>query len=123
MPVSSDGVAIGLITAVQTDTGIWVRRAVSAVARSRCHLVCHWLRDLLPSKYRLVGHAEPRSRRDHSATTGGPGAGTGVGAAPADAGQSSSILQAIWLGPRVATQLTKRSARGMACRVSTVKSN
>ena len=89
MPVSSDGVAIGLITAVQTDTGVWVRRAVSAVARSRCHLVCHWLRDLLPSKYRLVGHTEPRSRRDHSATTGGPGAGTGVGAAPADAGQSS----------------------------------
>ena len=119
MPVSSDGVAIGLITAVQTDTGVWVRRAVSAVARSRCHLVCHWLRDLLPSKYRLVGHAEPRSRRDHSATTGGPGAGTGVGAAPADAGQSLSIPQAILHGPRVATQLTKRSARGMACRVST----
>lgn len=45
-PVPSDGVAPSLITAVQRDVAVWVRRAGSGIARSRCHLACHWLRDL-----------------------------------------------------------------------------
>jgi hypothetical protein len=48
MPVPSDGIASNLITAGQGNIGVWVRRAVSVAAWSRCHLVCHWLRDLLP---------------------------------------------------------------------------
>ena len=43
MPVSSDGIGLSLITAGHRDLGVWVRRAVSAVAWSRCHLLCHWL--------------------------------------------------------------------------------
>jgi hypothetical protein len=43
MPVSSDGIALGPITAGQSDISVWLRRAVSGVAWSRCHLVCHWL--------------------------------------------------------------------------------
>src|ERR1700755_2408818 len=46
MPVSSKVIALGLIAAVQRDTCVWVRRAMSAVAWSRCHFVCHWLQDL-----------------------------------------------------------------------------
>jgi hypothetical protein len=48
MPVSSDGVALGRITAGQRDSGVWARRALSAVAWRRCHLVCHWCRRLRP---------------------------------------------------------------------------
>ena len=62
MPVPSDDVALGLITAVQRDTAVWVRRAVSAAAWSRCHLVRHWLHlpDYLPSERTIAGSGEPR---------------------------------------------------------------
>src|SRR5882672_11208155 len=43
MPDSSHHVALGPITAFQRDTGVWVRRAASAIAWSCCHLLCHWL--------------------------------------------------------------------------------
>ena len=76
---SSYAVASSLIAAVQRDIGVWLRRAVSAVAWSRCHLVCHWLRNLLPSKYGLVDNAEARAQQDYSATIGDPGIGTGIG--------------------------------------------
>ena len=36
-----------LITAVQRDTGVWVRRAASAIVWRRCHLHCYWLPDHL----------------------------------------------------------------------------
>ena len=45
MPVSSDNVASGSITAGQRDTGVRVRRARSAVALGRRHLVCHCLQE------------------------------------------------------------------------------
>jgi len=48
MPVPSDAIGSGRITAGLKDCSIRVRRAVSAVAWGRCHLVCHWLRYLLP---------------------------------------------------------------------------
>jgi hypothetical protein len=43
MPVSSEGIVLGRITAGRSDIGVWVRRAASAVAWMRCHLLCHWL--------------------------------------------------------------------------------
>ena len=43
MPVSSYDVTSSLITVGHRDTGVWLRRAVSAVAWRCCHLVCHWL--------------------------------------------------------------------------------
>ena len=43
MPVPSDAIGLGRITADQRDVSVWVRRALSAVAWGRCHLVCHWL--------------------------------------------------------------------------------
>ena len=49
LTVSSDGIALGRITAGQRNLGVWVRRAVSVVAWRRCHLDCHWL-----SGYRKV---------------------------------------------------------------------
>ena len=55
MPVPSDTVASSLITAVQRDLGVWVRRAVSAVAWRRCHLLCHW--PLSDAKIRAVSPA------------------------------------------------------------------
>jgi hypothetical protein len=42
MPVPSDGIAVGRITAGRNSCGVWVRRAPSATAWRRCHLVCHW---------------------------------------------------------------------------------
>ena len=42
MPVSSDDVVLGRIAAGQRDIGVWLRRAPSAAARGRCHLLCHW---------------------------------------------------------------------------------
>jgi hypothetical protein len=44
MAVSSHDVVLGPITAFQRDAAVWVRRAGSGVAPSRCHLACHWLR-------------------------------------------------------------------------------
>jgi len=43
MPVPSDGVAWGRITAGRKDWRIWVRRAPSAIAWGRRHLLRHWL--------------------------------------------------------------------------------
>jgi hypothetical protein len=40
---SSGGIVLDRITGGQRNICVWVRRAVSAVAWSRCHLVCHWL--------------------------------------------------------------------------------
>src|SRR4051794_1455096 len=48
MPASPDAIGLSLITAVQRHIDVRVRRAASAVAWSRSHLVCHWLEDLLP---------------------------------------------------------------------------
>src|SRR6266851_3196777 len=79
MPVPSDAVASSPITAVQRDIGVWVRRAASAVAWSRSHLLCHWLEDHLPSKRRLLEPCEPKTWRDHGAITDDPGAVTGIG--------------------------------------------
>ena len=39
MPVPSNAIELGRITAGQVDIGVWVPRAVSAVAWGRCHLV------------------------------------------------------------------------------------
>src|SRR6516225_6436966 len=44
MPISSDAIALGRITAGQMDTNVWVGRVVSADAWRRCHLACHWFR-------------------------------------------------------------------------------
>jgi len=43
MAILSDGILLSRITAGQNDIGVWVRRAASAVAWMRCHLLCHWL--------------------------------------------------------------------------------
>jgi len=67
------GIAWCRITAVQRISGVWERRAVSAVAWSSCHLLCHWLQDRLPSDAQLSVLA-PRVRRDHRALTGESGA-------------------------------------------------
>jgi hypothetical protein len=72
MRVSSDGVALGLITTVQKDIGVWVCRTASAVAWSRCHLACHWLPDL-PSDAVWLFPANPKARHHHGAMTGEPG--------------------------------------------------
>jgi len=49
MPAPSDGVGLSRIAAVQEDTGVWGRRALSVIAWSRCHLVCHWLQEPPPT--------------------------------------------------------------------------
>jgi hypothetical protein len=55
MPVSSDVIGLGRITAGRSDISVWVRRAVSAVAWSRSHLICHWLQaSSLPNTGSLV---------------------------------------------------------------------
>jgi len=56
MPVASDGVALGRVSAGQEDIGVWVRRTVSAKAWSHCHLACHWLPYGLPAGGRAVRH-------------------------------------------------------------------
>jgi hypothetical protein len=43
MPVSSDGVTIGPVTAGQGLSSIWGRLARSGVAWGRWHLLCHLL--------------------------------------------------------------------------------
>ncbi len=82
LAVSSDGIALGRITAGQTDIGVWVRRAVSAVAWGRCHLICHWLQDLSLRNTGSLVLPNPGCGQDHSATTGDSGAGTGIGERP-----------------------------------------
>ncbi len=70
MPVSSDDVPSGRITAGQKDIGVWVRRAPSGVAWGRCHLVCHW-----PSRVtniRFCLQAEHRRTCASSALRHGP---------------------------------------------------
>ena len=79
MSASSDAVASSLITAVQRDIGVWVRRAVSAVAWRRCHLVCHWLQDPSPFKCTIVGPGERKARYGNGATPGESCADTGIG--------------------------------------------
>jgi hypothetical protein len=37
MPVLSDVIGLGRITAAQKDIGVWVRRAASVIAWIRCH--------------------------------------------------------------------------------------
>jgi hypothetical protein len=73
MPVSSDAVASSLITAVQRDLSVWVRRAASALAWSCCHLLCHWLQDHLASMDDR-GSWRTRVRHGHGAMTGESGA-------------------------------------------------
>ena len=58
MPDLSAAIALSRIIAVQRDTGVRVCRGGSVVAWSRCHLLGHWLQDLLPSACRIVGRAE-----------------------------------------------------------------
>ena len=41
----SDGTALGWVTAGTRVVSVCVRRALPAIARGRCRLVCHWLRD------------------------------------------------------------------------------
>src|SRR5271169_1760136 len=77
MPVSSDAVASSLITAVQRDLGVWVRRTVSAIAWSRCHLLCHWLQDH-PFKWTTVGPGETEFGLAVGAMTGKSGAVTTI---------------------------------------------
>jgi len=64
MAVASDGVALGRLAAGQIGIVVWVRRAASAVAWQRCHLVCHWLQDYLPSGCRVLGPGEPETWHD-----------------------------------------------------------
>jgi hypothetical protein len=42
MPVSSNAVGLGRITAGRRSCGVCLHRAASAVAWRRCHLICHW---------------------------------------------------------------------------------
>jgi len=35
-----------LPAAVQRNDAVWAHRAGSGIARSRCHLACHWLQNL-----------------------------------------------------------------------------
>ena len=51
MPDSSVVVALGRVIAGWSDTRVAGRRATSAVAWGRCHLVCHWRRGF-PSEAR-----------------------------------------------------------------------
>ena len=69
MPDSSDTVVSSPITAGQTHTGVWVRRALSVIALDRCHLVCHWRQGHLSSERSVVGSGEARARHDHGAIT------------------------------------------------------
>ena len=69
MPVSSDAVASSLITAVQRDFGVSVRRAASAIAWSCCHLLCHWLQDRSSGTHQACPPARRAGRRPSGCAT------------------------------------------------------
>jgi len=71
MPVPSDGVALGRITAGRKDWRVWVRRAPSAIAWGRCDLLRHLLQD--PPSLGMHDRRHWRSQRRghaHGARTG-----------------------------------------------------
>src|SRR6266700_3984530 len=102
MPVSSDGVALGRLTAGQIDIGVWVRRAASAFAWRRCHLLCHWARvpprGARPSLRRSVSWSEGWPGRTRAGAPAHPGALLGLGYR-IGAGTIRRILAAAGLTP------------------------
>ncbi len=102
MPVSSDGVALGRLTAGQIDIGVWVRRAASAFAWRRCHLLCHWARvpprGARPSLRRSVSWSEGWPGRTRAGAPAHPGELLGLGYR-IGAGTIRRILAAAGLTP------------------------
>jgi hypothetical protein len=70
-------------------------------------LLCHWLQELLPSKYSIVGPTELKGTAGHSATTGDTSAGTGTGErllsvpVKVDPSRGQSSLVVVALTPRI----------------------
>jgi hypothetical protein len=56
MPITSDDIGLGRITAGRSDCVVWACRAPSGVAWGRCHLLRHWARDPPP---RILGRSGP----------------------------------------------------------------
>jgi len=70
MAVSSDGVAWSRITAGRSYTHVCLRRALSAAAWDRSHLLCHWLQDHLHAKAARRSW-RPKARHDLRQAPGG----------------------------------------------------
>ena len=69
MTILSDDVALSRVTAGQRNRGVRVRRALSAVAWRRCHLVCHcsrpWLRRPRLGRARRAAAIASAAKADH----------------------------------------------------------
>ena len=75
MPTASDNVASSRITGGQSVIRVREGRAASAVIWCRCHLVCHWLREL-PWRFALPGKSSTMPGRPPPRTCPSPIRGT-----------------------------------------------